>query len=137
MLRRSLFLAAAVVLFAGTASAATVKFHATLTAGAEVPPSKSTGSGEADMTLDTTTHELTWEVTFKGFSSEVVAAHIHGPAQPGANAGVVIAFPKSPTSPIKGSAKLTDGTGTTDGRGVLREHPFEEQSERGGARAVD
>ena len=108
MLRRSLIFAGAVILFAGTASAATVKFHATLTAGAEVPPSKSTGSGEADMTLDTTTHELTWDVTFKGFYSEVVAAHIHGPAQPGANAGVVIAFPKSPTSPIKGTAKLTD-----------------------------
>jgi hypothetical protein len=108
MLRRSLILACATVLFAGTASAATVKFHATLTPAAEVPPTKSTGSGEATMSLDTVSHELTWDVTFKGFSSDVVAAHIHGPAQPGQNAGVVIAFPKSPTSPIHGTAKLTD-----------------------------
>ena len=109
MLRRSLVLASvAAVLCAGTASAATVKFHADLTAAAEVPPSKSTGSGVAEMSLDTVTHELSWDVTFKGFSSDVVAAHIHGPAQPGQNAGVVIPFPKNPTSPLHGSAKLTE-----------------------------
>jgi hypothetical protein len=108
MFRRSLALASVAVLFAGTVSAATVKFHADLTAGAEVPPSTSTGSGEATVTLDTVTHEITYDVTFKGFASQVVAGHIHGPAKPGANAGVVVAFPKEPTSPIHGTAKLTD-----------------------------
>jgi hypothetical protein len=108
MLCRSLVIAGFAMMVAGAASAATVKFHATLTAAAEAPPTKSTGSGEAAMSLDTVSHELTWDVTFQGFSSDVVAAHIHGPAQPGQNAGVVIAFPKSPTSPIHGSAKLTE-----------------------------
>ncbi len=107
MLRRSLALASFAVLFAATASAATVKFHATLTASAEVPPSKSTGSGEATVSLDTATHTITYDVTFKGFSSAVVAAHIHGPAEPGKNAGVLIAFPANPTSPIHGTATLT------------------------------
>jgi hypothetical protein len=107
MLRRSLALACFTVLLAGTASAATVKFHATLTAAAEVPPTKSTGSGDATVSLDTATHEITYDVTFKGFTSDVVAAHIHGPAEPGKNAGVVIAFPKNPTSPIHGTATLT------------------------------
>ncbi len=107
MLRRSLVLGGFAMLFAATASAATVKFQATLTPGAEVPPTKSTGSGEATVTLDTATHEITWDVTFKGFSSDVTAAHIHGPAEPGKNAGVVVPLGNAPTSPIHGSAKLT------------------------------
>lgn len=107
MLRKSLVLAGFAVLIAGSASAATEKFHATLSAGAEVPPTKSTGSGEATASLDTTTHELTYDVTFKGLSSEVTAAHIHGPAGPGKNAGVVVPLGTAPKSPIHGTAKLT------------------------------
>jgi len=108
MLRRSLAIASIAVLFAATASAETVKFHAVLTAGAEVPPTNSTGSGEATIALDTATHEITWDVTFGGFASQPVAAHIHGPAQPGRNAGVVIPFGNNPVSPLHGTAKLTD-----------------------------
>jgi CHRD domain len=107
MLRRSLALASIAVLFAATASAATVKFHATLSAGSEVPPSKSTGSGEANVSLDTATHQITYDVTFSGFSSEATAAHIHGPAEAGKNAGVVMPLGNSPTSPIHGSKTLT------------------------------
>ena len=107
MLRRSLALAGIAVLYAATASAATEKFHATLTAASEVPPSKSTGSGEADVSLDTATHEITYNVTFSGFSSAAVAAHIHGPAAPGKNAGVIVPLGNNPTSPIHGSHKLT------------------------------
>ena len=108
MLRRSVILASVAVLFAGSASAATVKFNASLTAAAEVPPTKSTGSGEANVSLNTATHEITYDVTFNGFSSAATAAHIHGPAEPGKNAGVVVPLgSKSPTSPIHGTAKLT------------------------------
>jgi CHRD domain len=107
MLHRSLVLASFAVMVAGSASAATEKFHATLTAASEVPPSKSTGSGEATASLDTATHELTYDVTFTGFASDVAAAHIHGPAPEGKNAGVVVPLGNTPTSPIHGSAKLT------------------------------
>ncbi|PPQ26085.1 CHRD domain-containing protein [Rhodopila globiformis] len=107
MLRRSLLLAGFAVAFAGTAHAAVEKFHATLSPSAEVPPTKSTGSGEANATLDTATHELTYDVTFSGFSSAVVAAHIHGPAAAGKNAGVQVPLGKAPKSPIHGTAKLT------------------------------
>lgn len=107
MFRRSLVLAGFAVMIAGGASAATETFHATLTPGAEVPPTKSTGSGEATVTLDTSTHQITYDVTFKGFSSAVTAAHIHGPAAPGKNAGVVVPLGNAPTSPIHGTAKLT------------------------------
>jgi hypothetical protein len=108
MLRRSLAIASIAVLFAGTASAATVKFNATLTAAAEVPPTTSTGSGSATVSLDTTTHEITYDVTFSGFSSAVTAAHIHGPAEAGKNAGVVVPLGNNnPASPIHGTATLT------------------------------
>jgi hypothetical protein len=107
MFRRSLILASFSVVFAASASAATVKFHATLTAAAEVPPTTSTGSGEATVTLDTATHEITWDVTFGGFSSDVTAAHIHGPAEAGKNAGVVVPLGAAPKSPLHGTAKLT------------------------------
>jgi hypothetical protein len=107
MLRRSMVLAGFAVMLAGSASAATMKFHATLDTASEVPPTKSTGSGEATASLDTTSHELTYDVEFKGFSSDVTAAHIHGPAAPGKNAGVVLPLGSMPKSPIHGSAKLT------------------------------
>ncbi len=107
MLHRSLVLAGFAVMVAGSASAATEKFHATLTAASEVPPSKSTGSGEATASLDTATHELTYDVTFTGFASDVTAAHIHGPAPEGKNAGVIVPLGNMPKSPIHGSAKLT------------------------------
>ena len=108
MFRRSMVMASFAVLLAGTASAATVKYHAALTPGAEVPVTKSTGTGDATASLDTATHELTYDVTFAGFSSEVTAAHIHGPAEAGKNAGVVIPLGTAPKSPIKGTAKLTE-----------------------------
>lgn len=107
MLRRSLAIAGIAVLFAGSASAATQKFTASLAATSEVPPSTSTGSGTATVSLDTATHEITYDVTFSGFSSAVTAAHIHGPAEPGKNAGVLVPLGNNPTSPIHGTAKLT------------------------------
>jgi hypothetical protein len=107
MFRPSLVLASFAVMFAGAASAATVKFSSTLSPTSEVPPTKSTGSGEATASLDTATHELTYDVTFKGFTTDVTAAHIHGPAEPGKNAGVLVPLGSPPKSPIHGTAKLT------------------------------
>lgn len=95
------------MLLAGTASAATVKFHATLNGASEAPATKSTGSGEATASLDTATHELSYDVSFKGFASDVTAAHFHGPAEPGKNAGVVVPLGTAPSSPIHGTVKLT------------------------------
>ena len=107
MFRRLVILAGCSVLMAGPAFAATETFHATLTAGAEVPPTKSTGSGDATVSLDTATHEITYDVKFSGFSSDATAAHIHGPAEAGKNAGVLVPLGSAPKSPIHGTAKLT------------------------------
>ena len=75
---------------------------ATLTAASEVPHSTSTGSGAATVSLDTATHEITYDVTFSGFASAVTTANIQGP-----NADVVVPLGNNPTSPIRGTAKLT------------------------------
>ncbi len=119
MMHRSLALAGLAVMFAGSAYAATEKFHATLTAAAEVPPTTSTGKGEATATLDTATHVLTYDVTFSGFASDVTAAHIHGPAAAGKNAGVLVPLGNAPKSPIHGTATLTPEQEQQLGAGMM------------------
>ena len=71
----------------------------------EVPPNASNGSGTAKVELDG--NVLKWTVTYSGTTGPVTAGHFHGPAQPGANAGVVVPFAGPLTSPIVGSATLT------------------------------
>jgi CHRD domain len=99
----------AVALFAVSAAAhaETMAFKATLNGASEVPPTTSAGTGTATATLDTATKMLSWDVTYSGLSGPARAAHIHGPAAPGTNAGVVVPFKGSLASPIRGSKALT------------------------------
>jgi CHRD domain len=97
-----------VLLVWGVAQAAQINFKADLSSASEVPPVTSTGKGTATASLDTTTKTLTWTVTYSGLSGPATAGHIHGPAAPGANAGVLVPFTGDLASPIKGSATLTD-----------------------------
>jgi len=92
----------------GGAQAAEVNFKADLSGASEVPPVNTAGKGSATAALDTTTKTLSWTVTYSGLSGPATAGHIHGPAAPGANAGVLVPFSGSTASPIKGSATLTD-----------------------------
>jgi hypothetical protein len=89
----------------GTAQAEQVKFRADLAPG---PGIASSGKGMATASLDTNTKTLTWTVDYSGLSGPATAAHIHGPADPGANAAIVVPFTGNLASPIKGSATLTD-----------------------------
>ncbi len=92
---------------AGAARAETVTFRGALSGASEVPAKPGDGKGTATASLDTATKMLTYEVEYAGLSGPATAAHFHGPAEPGANAGVVMPFP-TPVSPIKGTATLTD-----------------------------
>jgi hypothetical protein len=83
-------------------------FKATLNASSEVPPNASTGTGEGTFDYDPATKQLNWTVNYSDLTGGATAAHIHGPAAAGANAGVMIPFPNA-ASPIIGSATLTDG----------------------------
>jgi hypothetical protein len=85
------------------------ELHATLTGSQEVPPVSGPGSGEATFWLNSGTKQLSWKVSYGGLSSDAAAAHIHGPAAPGTNAGVVVNLaPNGAKNPIEGSATLTD-----------------------------
>lgn len=109
-MRRGLVVAAAVlsVAAAGIADAATLRFAAGLKGSDEVPPNTTTGKGEVTATLDTTSKAFSYEVTYSGLTGPATMAHFHGPAAAGANAPPIITM-KSLTSPIKGTATLTDG----------------------------
>jgi CHRD domain len=105
---------AAGVVLLGTArpsQAATTNFKATMNGATEVPPNQSTGSGTVTAAFDPTSKVLTWEGSFSGLTGPATAAHFHGPAEPGKNAGVAIWISekgKTLDSPFKGSATLTD-----------------------------
>ena len=74
----------------------------------EVPPNTAAGSGSVAITYDTASKRLSWKGTLSGLSAAPTAAHFHGPAEAGKNAGVQLAIPNPGTS-FEGSALLTDG----------------------------
>lgn len=113
MIRRLIPVCAAITLTGAALSASAqqaITYKAHLTAKDEVPPNASSGTGDGTFTLNPTTKELTWDVTFSGLTGPATAAHIHGPAAAGANAGVLVPFdpPKAAAGEIKGSKILTD-----------------------------
>ena len=94
------------VAFAGPAFAE--KMKATLDGKSEVPPNASAGTGTAEIDYDAATKKLSWKLTYSGLSGPATAAHFHGPAEPGKNAGVAVAIPNVIETPAEGSAILTD-----------------------------
>ena len=89
------------------ASAAdTAPYRAALRGAAEVPANTAAGTGSLEATLDKASNTLTWKMTYIGLTGPATMAHFHGPAMPGANAGVVVPFP-SAVSPVEGKATLT------------------------------
>ncbi|MHC5210541.1 MAG: CHRD domain-containing protein [Planctomycetota bacterium] len=74
-------------------------------AGQVVPPTSSTATGTASATLDLSTNMLSWNVSWTGLQGTVTAAHFHGPAMPGQNAGVQVNI--GTANPAVGSALLS------------------------------
>ncbi len=107
MKKRAIAAALLLAAFSTGALAEPVTFKADLTGAQEVPATDSKGTGTAVVTYDPEAKLLKWTVTYSGLSGPATMAHIHGPAEPGKNASVVIAF-ANPESPIEGSATLTD-----------------------------
>ena len=104
---------AAAIAFAGAMALATpsmaamMNFKATLSAKSEVPPNASAGTGEVTATYDTATKKLTWKGSYSDLTGPATAAHFHGPAPAGKNAGVMVPIAPA-SSPLAGSATLTD-----------------------------
>ena len=96
----------AAIAFAGPAVAE--KMKATLDGKSEVPANTSAGTGTADIDYDAASKKLSWKVTYSGLSGPATAAHFHGPAEAGKNAGVAVPIANIASSPAEGSATLTD-----------------------------
>jgi hypothetical protein len=99
--------AAAGILASAPVFAETLSYKITLSPANEVPPVPTRATGSADVTYDTATRLLTWNVTHAGLSGTATAAHFHGPSTPLENAPVIIVFNSPLTSPFKGSVTLT------------------------------
>jgi CHRD domain len=96
----------AAIVLAGPAFAD--KMKATLDGKSQVPPNTSAATGKAELDYDPASKKLSWTVTYSGLSGPATAAHFHGPAEAGKNAGVAVAIPNAASSPVSGSATLTD-----------------------------
>jgi hypothetical protein len=124
----ALGLTIATVFVACPAPAATTTFKATLAGASEVPPVTSAGTGSVTVTLNEGTKQITVDGTYSGLSSVVATpyAHIHGPALPGANAGVVfsLTYDAATSGKLGGTFTLTDAqiTDLKDGKYYVNVH---------------
>ena len=99
---------AAALVFATPSMAAMVNLKADLKASNEVPPNDSKGSGTLTAAFDEASKKLTWKGSTKGLSGPATAAHFHGPAESGKNAGVAVPITGAEKDSFEGSATLTD-----------------------------
>ncbi len=103
---RSKLLLAGLSALALSACASPMKFGGPMSGGLETPPNASSGTGAVVATVYPSTRAVTYTATYKDLTGPATAAHIHGPAAPGANAPPVVTATVSP-SPISGSYTLT------------------------------
>jgi CHRD domain len=66
-----------------------------------------TPTGGVTGTLDTKKNLVTYRITWGGLSGPVIAAHFHGPADPGQDAGVLSPISGPYASPLHGAVVLT------------------------------
>jgi hypothetical protein len=106
--RTTIPLAAILVLgFAPLAQAKTLTFNGTFAAEGAVT---TTPKGELMGTLNTVTHKLTYKITYSGLSGPVAAAHFHGPAAVGQDAGVMLPIPGPYKSGMHGTVTADAAT---------------------------
>jgi hypothetical protein len=98
----------AVLAFTGWVAAATatpINLEATLNGAQATSPGS--GTGMATMVFDDATNLLSWNIRLENLLAPVIAAHFHGPAVAGMNAGVQLAI--SLTGPeLIGNATISD-----------------------------
>lgn len=74
-------------------TAAVIPLTAAMDGAQEVPANASPGTGLGVITYDNVANQLNWNITFAGLISGATAAHFHGPAARGVNAGVQVPIP--------------------------------------------
>ena len=101
-MRNRLLALSAALLVANGAWAAVITYEAALSGASEVPATGSTGTGFAEVIVDTTANTMDVIVSFSGLTGTSTASHIHCcTAVPGAgNAGVATTTPTFPGFPL-------------------------------------
>lgn len=102
-----LALAAQLIVPPAFAAGGSAAYRAALTGGSEVPATEAKGMGEVTATFDPATKRLSWTGNYSGLTGPVTAAHFHGPAKAGENAGVLVPVTAT-SSPFSGEATLDD-----------------------------
>ena len=87
-------------------SSETVEMTASLSSKSEVPPIESNATGSVSIKFDKKTSLLSYEIKFANLSGPVTAAHFHGPAPVGKNAGVAVPIKGAMASPMIGGVTL-------------------------------
>ncbi len=100
--------ALALVFSAAPALAEVITFSVPISGAEEVPPNDSAGTGNVEATFDTESKLFTWNITYDGLTGPATAAHFHGPAAAGENAGPVVPIEGDLASPIEGEATLDE-----------------------------
>lgn len=94
-------------LFGGVAAADIRTYGVNLSGAQEVPPVVTSGVGGCLVTLDDVTGMVTVSGSYQSMNGNVTAAHIHGLAGPGVNAGILIGL-----TPTGGTSGNISGGGT-------------------------
>ncbi len=105
MKRCSIVLTSGMLCLAMATSSSAQTFVFPIDASQVVPMNGSSASGTGNVTYNPGTGMLNWNITFAGLTSAQTAAHFHGAAMPGMNAGVQVGIGVG--SPAIGSAPLT------------------------------
>jgi CHRD domain len=105
-----IFALAAPLALAMPSMAEMANFKADLKGASEVPPNGTKGSDSVTATYDTGSKKLSYKGSYSGLTGPATAAHFHGPAEPGSNAGVQIPASTDAIAkgPFEGEATLTD-----------------------------
>lgn len=94
--------------------------------GAQEPGGTSPGTGECTVILNETTGSVSVSCTYQGLTGTATAAHIHGLAPPGVNAGVIVplSITGGTSGAITGGGVLTPAqiTGMLDGLTYVNLH---------------
>ena len=116
-LRRALCAGAAASLLVAFAARADT-YGCDLKSSSEVPPNDSQATGKVDATYDPMSMKFSWNITYSGLTGPATAAHFHGPAKAGSNAGPIITLKAPLTSPMTGSETLSKEQGESLAAGM-------------------
>jgi glucose/arabinose dehydrogenase len=85
----------------------TTIFRFPLEGGQQVPAANSGGTGSCTVTVNALTGGVSVGCSYSGLNADATVSHIHGPAAPGENAGVIL-----PLTVAGGTSGLVTGGGT-------------------------